>query len=86
MEPISGSERSPIPPKIMFVEELQIGRMVTKFAYLVRIDGQPYAYADLREVHLLPDKANVFPLDPSRIVEETNSETGQKNFAYRGTV
>jgi hypothetical protein len=74
-----------IPPKIMFLEpgDQPARGMAVKFAYLVRIKRQPWAYADLLEVHLPPDQANALPLDPARIVEETNSETGQKSFAYQ---
>ena len=75
-----------IPPTIAFIDpgDQPTRGMTLKIAYLVRIDGQPWAYADLAEVHRLPRDAKAFPLDPSLIVEETNSETGQVAFFYRG--
>jgi len=58
--------------------------MAVRFAYLVRIDGQPWAYADLQEIHMRPnDHVKAVPLDPELIVEETSSETGQPVFLYR---
>ena len=74
-----------IPPRIAFFEETPTG-VIVKYAYLVRIDGQPWAYADPMEVHKPPHEAKTIRLDPSRIVEETSTETGQPEFAYRGTL
>jgi hypothetical protein len=71
-------------PKIAFIEATASG-MTVSYAYLVRIKGVPWAYANRQETHLPPEKANAFRLDPSRIVEETNTETGQTEFAYRGS-
>jgi hypothetical protein len=73
-----------VPPKIMFMDPAAESGMVAKFAYLVRFNGVPWAFADLRETHKDPHDAKAFQLDPSRIVEETNTETGQTYFAYRG--
>jgi hypothetical protein len=73
------------PPKIMFMGQPENG-MSVQFAYLVRIDGQPWAFADLREIHKPPHETTAFPLDPTRIVEETSTETGQPVFAYRAKV
>lgn len=72
-----------IPPKIMFAVLTERG-LVTKSAYLVRMEGKAWAYAHEQELHMLPHDAVAFPLDPLRIVEETNTETGQTYFAYQG--
>jgi hypothetical protein len=72
-----------IPPKIMFIEQAERG-MTVQEAYLVRIGGQAWAYADIHQVYLPPGKANVLQLDPSRIVEEPDPDTGQPRFLYRG--
>jgi len=72
------------PPTITFLGDQPQRGMAVKFAYLVRIDGQPWAYTDLMEVHKRPEDAKAFPLDESLIVEEPNSPTGQPAFAYRG--
>jgi hypothetical protein len=74
-----------IPPKILFMGDQPAGGMAVKFAYLVRINGKPWAYAHLHEVHLPPDQAEAFQLDPTLIVEETNNQTAQKTFVYRAT-
>lgn len=66
------------PPAIAF----QTAFGTIKFAYLVRIDGTPWAYADLREVHLSPDEAGAARLDPSLIEERLRNEKGDVDFWY----
>jgi hypothetical protein len=75
-----------IPPTITFLGDQPERGMAVKFAYLVRIDGHAWAYADLTEVHKQPKDAKAFPLDESLIVEEPNSVTDRPAFAYRGMV
>jgi hypothetical protein len=70
------------PPKIMFEGEAN-GGMGLNFAYLVKVKGHPWAYADLMEVHKDPSEANAYPLDPQQIVEEIDKVTGGKYYAYR---
>jgi hypothetical protein len=73
-----------VPPLIMFIDEEPAAGMAAKFAYFVRIGGQPWAYADLLEVHKKPEDAKAFRLDPGCIVEATNPQTGEPCFAYQG--
>jgi len=81
-----GSE--PVPdrneaPKILFFLPGEKG-IIAKAAYLVRVNGEPWAFADPAELHKDPHDANAFPLDPLRIVKESITETGQTYYAYRG--
>jgi hypothetical protein len=71
-----------IPPTIVFAEQPSEGGIVAKFAYLVRVKGAPWAFANLDEVHMDPHDAVAVRLDPRRIAEETNNETGRTYYAY----
>jgi hypothetical protein len=56
--------------------------MGVKMAYLVRIDGQPWAFADLMEVNKDPREANALQLDPQRIAEDPSSQPGNPCYVY----
>ena len=73
-----------IPPTILFADEGVVGGLSVKFGYLIRIDGQPWAYpSDATTWSKEPGIAGALKLDPQRIVEETNTETGRTYYAYR---
>ena len=73
----------PLPPIILFPGDAVAGGFGVKYGYLVRIDGQPWAYPpDARSLTKEPGVAGALKLDPMRIVEETNSETGLQSYAY----
>jgi hypothetical protein len=75
---------SAAPPQIFFPGDQPERGTAVKPAYLVWIDGQPWAYPNLLDVQKPPqDAKGAFLLDPLRIVEESRSATGQPTFIYR---
>jgi hypothetical protein len=72
------------PPAIAFAEGEDGKPTGIRLAYLLWVEGVPWAYARLDEVHLPPESANAFRLDPSRIAKGSGSATGADYFLYRG--
>jgi hypothetical protein len=76
-----------VPPQIFFIDpnDQPAAGVAVKRAYLVRIDGLPWAYADLYEIHKRPENAKAFLLDEALIEEDPNTAPDQPPvFLYRG--
>jgi hypothetical protein len=71
------------PPLVSFSVAMASG-VEQRIGYLIRVNGQPWAFSDAAELSMDPEKANAFQLDPSLLLESTNSETGRKHYVYQG--
>jgi hypothetical protein len=75
------TEERLVPPKIILFQETARG-IATKFAYLVRIEGQSWAFDSVEDIDKGPQEANALLLDPSRIIESSGA-AGQPVYAYQ---
>lgn len=71
------------PPKISFMLFTERG-MEERIGYLIRIKEQAWVFTKPDEIHLDPLKAEAYRLDPSRLIEHTNAQTGLKYYLYNG--
>lgn len=72
------------PPRVWFF--VPSGKPIPhgKVAYLVRVNGQPWAFADPAEIHKDPRDANAVRLDEQHLQEYPAGESGQKAYVYSG--
>src|ERR1700720_3157015 len=71
------------PPKISFSLVTERG-IEPRVGYLVRTKGQAWVYPDAAHLGKDPDEANALLLDPSQIVDVTDSEQGPRYYVYQG--
>jgi hypothetical protein len=71
------------PPVIFFKGDSPDAPMSFKMAYLVRIDGKPWAYANLHETHLDPQQARALPLIERLIAVDPTSVPADPTYLYQ---
>ena len=71
------------PPVIIFKGDSS-APISLKMAYLVRVDGKPWAYANLRDTNLDPQQVGAFPLTERLISVDPNSDPASPTYVYQG--